>query len=236
MSTVAETRNWYRGYYQRKGQSRNDVLLDRGVLFQQFGFEASVTNSLRRAELDPKSAKLLDVGCGSGGSLPRFFQMGFSPRNMYGIDLLQERIEEARYKFPSVNFISGDAAAMPYTDGYFDLVLESTMFVQLTDTTLSRDIAAEMLRVTRPNGYLLLVDWRYTKPGNAQYLGLGNRRIKKLFDVGSRSRIVCQSKGALIPPVGRMLSKYASSLYFLAATILPPLVGQNCTLLQKHAT
>jgi len=234
MDAQQETRAWYQGYYQRQGKNRNNILKDTGVLFQQLGFEVSTTNALRLAKLEPATATVLDVGCGSGGSLPRFFQLGFRPENLYGIDILEERIAEGRRRFPNVNFTTGDASAMPYDQGMFDLALESTMFVQLTDEKLSQKIAEEMLRVVKPNGYLLLIDWRYSKPGNADYLGLSKRRIKKLFGVGSQTEIICQTRGALVPPVGRTLSKYVPSFYFLAAAMLPILVGQNCTLLQKQ--
>ena len=62
----------------------------------------------------------------------------------------------------------------------FNLVMESTMFVQLTDEELSQKISQEMLRVTKPGGYILLIDWRYGKPGNTDYLAVSNKRITKL--------------------------------------------------------
>jgi hypothetical protein len=42
-------------------------------------------------------------------------------------------------------------------------------------------------------------------------------------------------RGALIPPVGRFLSKYCHALYFPVAALLPPLVGQVVTVLQKRS-
>ena len=73
--------------------------------------------------------KILDVGCGGGGSLTRFLQLGFTPQNLYGIDIMEARIDEAKEKFPNMNFTCDDAAAMPYESDKFDLVVESTMFV-----------------------------------------------------------------------------------------------------------
>lgn len=231
--TQLHTRDWYRTYYQRKGKTRNDLLRNRGVLFQKLAFDASVVQSLRNADLDPSGAKILDVGCGNGDSLLRFLHMGFAADNLHGIDILEERTESAMRRFPNMRFTSGDASEMPYLDDEFDLVMESTMFVQLTDPDLSRRIAAEMLRVAKTGAYVMLVDWRYSKPGNSGYLGLSKQRIEKLFGVGRTCRTVCQSRGALLPPFGRALSKYAPALYFLAGAVMPPLVGQVCTLLQK---
>lgn len=235
MNSEQETSEWYRAYYKQKGESRNNILHNAGVLFQHLGFEVSITNSLRMAKINSSEAKILDVGCGSGGGLPFFTHLGFRPENLSGIDILEERIVEGRRKFPNVDFTCGDASSMPYDDGYFDLVSESTMFVQLTDSQMSQKIATEMLRVAKPGGYLLLIDWRYSKPGNSDYLGLSKRRIKKLFEVGSQTKMICQARGALIPPVGRTLSKYVPSFYFMTAAIMPILVGQKCTLLQKRS-
>ena len=40
--------------------------------------------------------KILDVGCGSGGVLRDFIKYGALPENLYGIDLLEDRIERAK--------------------------------------------------------------------------------------------------------------------------------------------
>ena len=108
------------------------------------------------------------------------------------------------------------------------------MFVQLTDEGLSQRISEEMLRVTKPSGYVLLIDWRYGKPGNSNYLAVSMNRINKLFSVGSLSDVICQKKGALVPPLGRAVSKYLPSAYFLLRSMFPFLVASKATLLQKR--
>jgi len=230
-----QTQDWYKDYYQKKGQDRNDLLTNPEVLFQHLAFECAIISALRDAKnLNRNLSRILDVGCGGGGSLTRFTQLGFSPDNIYGIDIIKERISEAKIKYPNFNFVCDDAASMPYETNMFDLVMESTMFVQLTDEELSQKISQEMLRVTRPDGYILLMDWRYGKPGNKNYLAVSNKRITKLFSVGSLSDVVCQQSGALVPPIGRAVSKYLPSAYFLLRAIFPILVGAKATLLKKR--
>jgi ubiquinone/menaquinone biosynthesis C-methylase UbiE len=41
-------------------------------------------------------ARILDVGCGTGDVLGWFYKRGASPKNLFGIDLVPERIEAAR--------------------------------------------------------------------------------------------------------------------------------------------
>ena len=230
------TQDIYRKYYENVPEGRNDLLVNPEVLFQYLACEVSVLTVLKRAKLDRESAKILDVGCGGGGSLTRFVQLGFHTHNLHGIDIMEERIEEAKKRYPNLRFTCDSATSMPYESNTFDLVLESTMFTQMTDEKMAHAIAEEMLRVTKPSGYLLLIDWRYSKPWDASYVGLPKKRLHKLFSVGPASRIVRQESGALIPPIGRRLSKYLPSAYFTVKAVFPFLVGQKATLLQKTAT
>ena len=163
-----------------------------------------------------------------------FLQLGFRPEYLYGIDLLQERIEEARERYSNLNLVCDDAASMKFESGMFDLVSESTMFVQITNEELSQKISQEMMRVTKPGGYLMLIDWRYGKPGNSNYMAVSTKRIKRMFSVGSMSDLLCQTKGALVPPIGRAASRYLPSTYFLLRALFPFLAGSTTTLLQKR--
>ena len=234
-STEDGTREWYGDYYLKKGKIRNDLLLNPEVLFQHLAFEESVVSALRRAaNLRRDASKVLDVGCGDGSSLAMFLRLGFQTENLFGMDLLEERIDVARKTYPGCNLICGDAASMKYESNQFDLVMESTMFVQITDNVVSRKIAEEMLRVTKPGGYVMLVDWRYGKPGNPGYSAVSKNRINGLFSVGSSSDLLLRKKGALIPPVGRAISKYVPSVYFLIRAAFPFLAGSMTTLLQKR--
>jgi ubiquinone/menaquinone biosynthesis C-methylase UbiE len=123
---------------------------------------------------------------------------------------------------------------MEFLDNTFDLVFSSTMFVQITDDILSEKISTEMLRVAKPHGYIILSDWRYSKPGNLHYKALSKKRISQLFCVRSRSEVCGVYKGALLPPLGRFLSsKKMSFAYFGLQLIFPFLVGQVTTVLQK---
>ena len=160
--------------------------------------------------------------------------MGFKPENLTGIDVQEERILDGKRCFPNVHFVHGDAAKMQFQDESFDIVTESTMFTQLTDDDLAHSIASEMVRVTKTGGYILLVDWRYSKPWDKKnYKGLSVKRIRNLFSVGSKTNIFGAFNGALVPPIGRFLSKRMPSVYFLVQALLPFCVGQKVTILKK---
>lgn len=226
-----DTEAWYRRYYESKGDDRSDPLRNPGVLFQNLAFQRSVVEALRGIGIS-KDWRILDVGCGAGFSLLQLATFGLEPSQFHGIDLLPDRVELGRRRFPGLDLSVGDAQAMEFPDGAFELVTESTMFIQLTDEQLAARIAAEMVRVTRPGGYLMLTDWRYSF-GRAGYRALSRRRVREMFGVGEQTFLVRRTQGALVPPIGRFLSRYAPSIYFLVARLCPPLVGQVTYVLKK---
>jgi ubiquinone/menaquinone biosynthesis C-methylase UbiE len=229
-----QTEDWYHHYYSTKGDDRSDPLRNPGVLFQNLAFEKSIVQALRHLEGDKRLWKILDVGCGAGFSLLRLLSYGLEPERLYGIDIEETRIARGRKRFPALNLCHGDASAMDYLSDSFDLAMESTMFIQLTDEPMAQGIAAEMLRVVKPDGYIMLTDWRYSfgRPG---YRALSTDRIGRLFDVGTRTSVVSKTHGALIPVLGRTLSRYLSSLYFPVCKVFPMLVGQVTVVLRKIA-
>jgi SAM-dependent methyltransferase len=123
---------------------------------------------------------------------------------------------------------------MDIPESSFDLVFESTMFATLADDDLSARIAREMVRVCRPGGYLLLVDWRTPRPKGPDYNALTKRRLVKLFSVGSSTQSLGTYRGALVPPLGRFLSRWLPSTYFAVSAVFPFLCGQVAYLLRKN--
>jgi SAM-dependent methyltransferase len=222
----------YEDYYTSKGDDRNDPLRNPGVLFQNLAFDRSIVEALRAIKLDKSTWKILDVGCGSGFSLLRLLSYGVEPERLHGIDISENRIARGRRRQPALNLALGDSTSMEYPSDSFDLVMESTVFVQMTDDQMAQGIAREMVRVVKPGSYIMLTDWRYSF-GRQGYLAVSQDRIARLFGVGKETSIVCRKRGALVPPLGRALSRYLPSLYFPVCRLFPFLVGQVTVVLQK---
>lgn len=215
--------------YYKRPNNKGNIFKNRGTLFQLFAFRKSLIDALNGLNITIDE-KILDVGCGNGGTLRQLIEFGFKPQNIYGIDTSQERINDCASRYPNLWLYLGDASKMPYEDNFFDIVLESTLFIELTDDEISKKIADEMVRVCKPNGYILLIDWRYSY-FHPEKKALDKKRISKLF--GSSTELVGVKYGALIPQVGYFVANHFYPLYFMIQWLLPELVGQTITVLRK---
>jgi len=234
MNINTETKNWYKNYYSKFGGNRNDIRTNKGVLYQTLASEVSLVKAVRQIKQSPLNLLVLDVGCGSGANVFQFLRLNYQIENITGVDVNDERLAIAQRIYPNAHFILGDASKMQFEDNTFDLVYESGMFATLPDDTLCKSIADEMIRVCKVGGYILLIDWRIPKPNNPNYNALTKKKLVKFFNVGHQTKLITMEKGALIPPIGRFLSKNIPSIYFLVCRIFPFLVGQVAYLLRKQ--
>jgi ubiquinone/menaquinone biosynthesis C-methylase UbiE len=104
---------------------------------------------------------VLDVACGTG-NLTLTAQTYAGPGGkVYGIDAAPEMIEVARDKASrsglAVIFEVGLAEQLDFADGTFDVVISRLAIHHLPDD-LKRKAFAEILRVLKPGGHLLIAD------------------------------------------------------------------------------
>lgn len=156
--------------------------------------------------------RVLEIGCGTGLWLRTFLQWGVAPENLFGIDLLPGRIEEARRRSPKgVHLEYGNAAALDFPEKSFDLVLQSTVFTSILDLPIKQRVAAEMLRVLKPSGFVVWYDFEFNNPRNPDVRGVGRNEIRELFP-GCQIHL---RRVTLAPPIGRFIGCYSPLLYVL---------------------
>jgi ubiquinone/menaquinone biosynthesis C-methylase UbiE len=179
--------------------------------------ERALIHALKQIELmDLSDIKILEVGCGSGAFLREFIKYGARPKNLYGIDLLEDRIEMAKYLSPNIDLRCGDASRLPYKDHFFDIVMQFTVFTSILDPRMKKKIASEMLRVLKRDGTILWYDYRVSNPRNPDVKGVTKREIFELFpNCNIRLKRI-----TLAPPVARMLVPFSSVLCELLDKIL----------------
>jgi SAM-dependent methyltransferase len=152
--------------------------------------------------------RVLDVGCGEGRWLRRFIQWGVSPENLAGIDLLPERVAGARDACPpTVRVLCGSADQLSFEDGSLDIVLCMNVFSSILSGGLRAAVAAEMLRVLRPGGFVLWYDFFVNNPANPDVRGVGKSEIERLFpccDIEVARITVAAPLGRAIAPLPRI--------------------------------
>lgn len=149
--------------------------------------------------------RVLDIGCGVGGELRNLIRYGAKPENLYGIDLLSERIEKARKISPNINFMCGDASTVFYDDDSFDIVMQFTVFTSILDDLMKRNIAKEMIRVTKPEGIILWYDYHVNNPKNPDVKGVRKKEIYNLFP----NCEIYLKRITLAPPLVRTIAPYS---------------------------
>ena len=104
----------------------------------------------------PRGSRILDVGCGIGGSSRILAKYGF---NVTGITISPAQVKRARELTPvelNCNFQVMDALDLKFEDGSFDAIWSVEAGAHMNDKTKFAD---EMLRTLRPGGYMALADW-----------------------------------------------------------------------------
>ena len=94
----------------------------------------------------PPSARILDAGCGSGVTAARLMERGYA---VWGIDLAEPMIRQARELCGSDQFGVGDIEHIPFADNTFDVVVSLGVIEYLES---DEQALREIRRVLKPGG------------------------------------------------------------------------------------
>jgi SAM-dependent methyltransferase len=194
-----------RAAYARRAERGLDARYDYWTpanLYIYHSRERALLRALWQANMLPLAGRrVLDVGCGDGGVLRELLRYGATPDCLHGIDLLEERVERAREQTPGAHIQGGDAQALPFDDACFDLVLGFTLLSSVLPDEARQRIAAQMTRVTRPGGLIVLYDFRLN-PTNRDARPLKRDDVRSLF----ADRRIELHNACLAPPIVRLLA------------------------------
>lgn len=110
--------------------------------------------------------KILEVSFGTAWLMTQY------PRNLevYGIDYNAKMVTRAKSKLNTLgidsSIIKGNVENLPYSNAFFDTVINTMAFSGYPD---GKKALKEMLRVLKPNGILLILDYDF--PPNRNILG-----------------------------------------------------------------
>ena len=103
----------------------------------------------------------LDVGCGTGALAERLAGAGYE---VTGIDPSQGMLDVLAERAPAVRAVRGSGTELPFEDDAFDLVLTVAALHHIADPDAVRRTLAEMVRVARPGGRVLVWDHNPRNP------------------------------------------------------------------------
>lgn len=110
------------------------------------------------------SAQILEVGCGTGATLRLLARRDDFMGTAYGVDQCRPFIDAAK-RFADEErvgdrlvFQVGDGHRLDFPSSTFDVVIAHTLISHVTDPTI---VLAEMARVVRPGGTVVLFDGDY---------------------------------------------------------------------------
>jgi ubiquinone/menaquinone biosynthesis C-methylase UbiE len=118
-----------------------------------------ITRFIRAAGVPPDRMRLLDVACGTGRPL-RQIAAAHPQLRYHGVDLSPYYVRRARRELadvPEVSLAVENAEALPYADGAFDIATSVYLFHELPRNARRR-IVAELARVVRPGGLIVIED------------------------------------------------------------------------------
>jgi ubiquinone/menaquinone biosynthesis C-methylase UbiE len=165
----------YPSYYRRKFHFQSDGYLS-DASAERYDHQVEVlfgggAAAMRRQALVPLraalrshargavTARLLDIGCGTGAFL-REAKRNHPRLGVTGLDLSEPYLGVARRRlqpWSRARLIEGAAEAMPFADAEFDIVSCLYLFHELP-ARVRRAVVAEIRRVLKPGGTLILVD------------------------------------------------------------------------------
>lgn len=189
-------------YAQRQGSVRYSWF-NQGNLFRVQQLERDILAILRSRDFkNLHDKRILEIGCGRGQWLREFIKWGASPDNLTGIDILPDRVVNAKQLCPQgVQIHCGNAVKLSFANASFDLVFQFTVFSSILDMTVKEMLAREMLRVLKDGGLILWYDFFCNNPSNSDVRGIRKHEIAHLFP---NCRIDLH-RVSLLPPLARLL-------------------------------
>jgi len=117
-----------KAYYDRRASEYDDWWLGTGLHAGRVrpGWNEEV-EALMRALAALPPTRTLDVACGTAFLTPHL------PGDVVGLDQSESMLEIARRRAPSVEFVRGDALALPFADGAFGRVFTGHFYGHLEE-------------------------------------------------------------------------------------------------------
>lgn len=149
-------------------------------------------NERLEKETGAEPVKILDVGCGIGGSTRHMAKRWTKTAQVTGITLSKAQVERANLftqtqGIENALFLECDALNMEFPDASFDIVwaVESEMHMPDKDYFIS-----EMVRVLKPGGMLVIAAWNVRETRSAPLSKAEADHVRLLVDEWAHAKFI----------------------------------------------
>ncbi|MGL3806833.1 demethylmenaquinone methyltransferase [Paeniglutamicibacter sp. R2-26] len=138
--------------------------------------------------------RVLDLAAGTGTSSEPFADAGIG---VVACDFSQGMLKVGKRRRPDIDFVAGDATNLPFEDNSFDA---ATISFGLRNVNEPKKALAEMLRVTKPGGTLVIAE--FSHPTFAPFRTVYTEYLMKA-----------------LPPIAKKASSNPAAYVYLAESI-----------------
>ena len=118
------------------------------------GFQVRAWRAVTRAAVGAgPGMKVLDLAAGTGTSTNDYALAG---AQVVACDFSIGMMQEGKRRYPDLQFVAGDATALPFADDAFDVVTISYGLRNVNDTLAA---LRQMYRVTKPGGRIVIAEF-----------------------------------------------------------------------------
>src|SRR5437868_11917122 len=108
--------------------------------------------------LGPEDRRVLDIGCGTGQFAAQVLEC-YPRTHVWGLDLSAGMLSRGQARREAseghLHLVQGDSQRLPFADDTFDVITCAHSFHHYP---VQAQVVAEMFRVLRPHGRLLIID------------------------------------------------------------------------------
>jgi SAM-dependent methyltransferase len=150
---------------------------------REFWWDDAFTAFLGETLRPRPGRRILDVGCGTGTAELSLARLRLSQMQMFGVDLVPERVRDAHKATRGINvrvgYAAADACRLPFAAGVFDSTYCVAVLQHIRDLP---GALGEIARVTKAGGRVLVVEpdntaryWFSSVPSGMETFEIGRR-------------------------------------------------------------
>ena len=128
-----------------------------------------IFNIIRKNDIDITKSNILDIGCGDGTWTRFFAELKGTPSGIYGVDLSNNRIKEAKTLNPNIKYLLGNITNITIKDIKFDIITAIDVFSHLSTEEEILKSLNNIYNLLTKNGMFLWYDIHNRSHFKARY-------------------------------------------------------------------